>query len=219
MIQYEKIKMIDCNNVNMLAKMIIDIFPRIHEEKDPYKVLITTILSQRSKDENTEIASKQLFEKYKTVEEIAQVKPEQLHNLIKPAGLYREKAERIVEVSKILIEKYNGKVPDTFEELITLPGVGHKTANIVLYISFGKNALAVDTHVHRISNRLGWVNTKTPDQTEEELKKLLDPSLWGPVNGSMVEFGKNVCRPISPRCRNCFLKDCCQYFKYSSNKK
>lgn len=206
-------KVIDCGDINRQALMIIDKFPRKHTETDPFKVLVSTILSQRSRDENTEIASQQLFERYEGVYAIAKAKPEDLYKLIKPAGLYKEKAERIIQVAKILIEKYNGKVPDSFEKLIELPGVGRKTANIVLYVSFGQNALAVDTHVHRISNRLGWIQTKTPEQTEEELKKILVPSLWGPVNGSMVEFGKNICRPISPKCENCFLIDCCAYFK------
>ncbi|MEN3041780.1 MAG: endonuclease III [Fervidobacterium sp.] len=204
---------IDCNDINKQAIMIIKSFPRIHSQKDPFKVLIVTILSQRSKDENTEVAAKQLFEKYKDISEISKANPEDLYDLIKPAGLYKEKAQRIVLVANILLQKYKGKVPDNFEELIKLPGVGRKTANIVLYIGFGKEALAVDTHVHRISNRIGWVKTKTPEQTEEELKKILVPSLWGPINGSMVEFGKKVCKPISPKCESCFLNDCCQYFK------
>ncbi|MCX7653351.1 MAG: endonuclease III [Fervidobacterium sp.] len=205
----------DCSDVNKQAIMIIKSFPRIHSQKDPFKVLIATILSQRSKDENTEVAAKQLFEKYKDMSEIAKANPEDLYDLIKPAGLYKEKAQRIVLVANILLQKYKGKVPDSFEELIKLPGVGRKTANIVLYVSFDKEALAVDTHVHRISNRIGWVETKTPEQTEDELKKILAPSLWGPINGSMVEFGKKVCKPVSPKCEKCFLTDCCRYFKSS----
>lgn len=212
------IRTIECNDKNELARLIIENFPRIHKEKDPYKVLVTTILSQRSKDENTEQAAFQLFSRYNNIEAIASVKPEDLHELIKPAGLYREKAYRIVQVSRILLEKYGGQVPNTLEDLLALPGVGRKTANIVLYISFNKPALAVDTHVHRISNRLGWVKTKTPEKTEEELKKILAPHLWGPVNGSMVEFGKQVCRPLSPKCEKCFLKDCCNYYKKAVRK-
>ncbi|HOJ93921.1 MAG TPA: endonuclease III, partial [Fervidobacterium nodosum] len=122
-------------------------------------------------------------------------------------------------VSKILLEKYNGTVPNKLEELLKLPGVGRKTANIVLHVSFDQAALAVDTHVHRISNRLGWVKTKTPEQTEEELKKIMSPQLWGPINGSMVEFGKNICKPISPRCEQCFLTECCDFFKNKYNSK
>ncbi|ODN30890.1 endonuclease III [Fervidobacterium thailandense] len=203
----------DCRDYNYLAREIIKKFPREHDEGDPFKVLISTILSQRSKDENTEIATQRLFSVYRDVQEIARAEPEQLYELIKPAGLYREKAARIVEIAKILIEKYNGNVPNTLEELLSLPGVGRKTANIVLHVSFGQPALAVDTHVHRISNRLGWVKTKHPEETEEELKKILAPELWGPINGSMVEFGKKICRPVKPRCEDCFLKPCCNFAK------
>ncbi|MGC9771124.1 DNA-(apurinic or apyrimidinic site) lyase /endonuclease III [Fervidobacterium changbaicum] len=209
----QKASELDCKDVNRIAELIIDRFPRQHEEKDPFRVLITTILSQRSRDENTEISARNLFRVYKNVSQLANAKPEELYELIKPSGLYREKAERIVAVSRLILEKYGGKVPHNLEELVSLPGVGRKTANIVLHVSFGQPALAVDTHVHRISNRLGWVNTKTPEQTEEALKKILDPDLWGPVNGSMVEFGKQICRPISPKCELCFLTECCRYFK------
>ncbi|MGQ9855450.1 MAG: endonuclease III domain-containing protein [Fervidobacterium sp.] len=203
---------LNCKDFNMLSKLIIEHFPRPHSETDPYKVLITTILSQRSRDENTDVAAKQLFEVYNNIEIIANLNPTQLYDLIKPAGLYKEKAERIVQVSRIILEEYNGIVPDALEKLLRLPGVGRKTANIVLYVGFGRPALAVDTHVHRISNRLGWVNTKKPEETEEELTKILDPELWGPINGSMVEFGKNICKPVSPKCEICFLKDCCRYY-------
>ncbi|MDK2906432.1 MAG: endonuclease [Petrotoga sp.] len=174
------------------AEKIINMFPRSNSETDPFKVLIETVLSQRTKDENTEKASKSLFSCYTNVFEISKLNPQDLYDLIKPAGMYKQKSERIINISKILIEKYNGKVPDELEELIELPGVGRKTANIVLYVSFGKEALAVDTHVHRISNRLGWVKTKTPEETEEQLKKIIPSELWGPLNGSMVNFGQRM---------------------------
>lgn len=206
----------DCRDYNHIAREIVKRYPREHVERDPFKVLISTILSQRSKDENTEIATQRLFSVYKNVHEIARVEPEQLYELIKSAGLYKEKAARIVEIAKILIKKYNGRVPDILEELLSLPGVGRKTANIVLHVSFGQPALAVDTHVHRISNRLGWVKTKHPEETEEELKKILAPELWGPINGSMVEFGKRICRPVKPKCEECFLRECCDFGKNRS---
>ncbi len=201
------------DKINELAKQIVENFPRIHQETEPFRVLVTTILSQRSKDENTEIASRQLFEKFDSIEKIAFANPEELYDLIKPSGLYTQKAKNIIEVSKMILENYSGNVPNSLEELLKLPGVGRKTANIVLYVSFGIPALAVDTHVHRISNRLGWVKTKIPEQTEKALCELLQPSLWGPINGSMVEFGKKVCKPVSPKCQNCFLKNDCKYFK------
>ncbi len=200
------------------AEKIINIFPRINSETDPYKVLIETVLSQRTKDENTEKAFKSLFSHYKNIFEISKLKPQDLYNLIKPAGMYKQKSERIINISKILIEKYNGKVPDELEELIKLPGVGRKTANIVLYVSFGKEALAVDTHVHRISNRLGWVKTKTPEETEVQLRKIIPSELWGPLNGSMVNFGQKICKPISPRCMECLLNEVCPSKRVYKNK-
>jgi endonuclease-3 len=200
------------------AEEIIHMFPRINSETDPYKVLIETVLSQRTKDENTEKAFKSLFSRYKNVFEISKLNPEDLYDLIKPAGMYKQKSERIINISRILIEKYNGKVPDELEELIKLPGVGRKTANIVLYVSFGKEALAVDTHVHRISNRLGWVKTKTPEETEVQLKKIIPSELWGPLNGSMVNFGQKICKPISPKCMECFLKEVCPSKRVYKNK-
>ncbi|PLV59103.1 endonuclease III [Thermotoga sp. KOL6] len=199
--------------IEELAREIIRRFPRDHKEKDPFKVLISTVLSQRTRDENTERASTKLFKVYRTPEDLAKVKPEDLYELIKESGMYKQKAERIVEISKIIVEKYNGKVPSDLEELLKLPGVGRKTANIVLWVGFGKPALAVDTHVHRISNRLGWVKTKTPEETEKKLKKLLTKDLWGPINGSMVEFGRKVCRPVNPKCEECFLKKHCEFYR------
>lgn len=198
-------------NIVEEAKKIIKFFPRSIYEKDPYKVLIQTVLSQRTKDENTDKAFKALFSKYKDVNEISKLNPQELYELIKPAGIYKQKSERIIQISKILVNKYNAKVPNTLEELLTLPGVGRKTANIVLYVSFGKEALAVDTHVHRISNRLGWVKTKSPDETEKALMKILPPNLWGPINGSMVSFGQEICRPISPKCSICILNNVCSF--------
>lgn len=196
-----------------LAREIVNRFPRNHGETDPFRVLISTLLSQRTRDENTERASKKLFEVYKTPQELAKVKPEDLYDLIKESGMYRQKAERIVEISRIIVEKYGGKVPDSLEELLKLPGVGRKTANIVLWVGFRKPALAVDTHVHRISNRLGWVRTRTPEETEEALKKLLPEDLWGPINGSMVEFGRRICKPQNPLCEECFLKNHCEFYR------
>ncbi|MDK2885923.1 MAG: endonuclease [Thermosipho sp. (in: thermotogales)] len=198
-------------NIEKVARIIIQKFPRDHSNKDPFYVLISTILSQRSRDENTEIATKNLFEKFKNPSELSKAKPEELYELIKPAGLYKQKSKRIIEIAKIIHEKYKDKVPASLNELLNLPGVGRKTANIVLYVSFGIPSLAVDTHVHRISNRLGWVKTKSPEETEFELMKLIPKELWGPLNGSMVEFGKKICKPIKPDCKNCPIKNFCNW--------
>ncbi len=196
------------------ARKIVELFPREHGEKDPFKVLIKTILSQRTRDENTDEAARRLFEAgYDTPQKLANARPEDLYDLIKPAGMFRQKAERIIKVAREILERFGGKVPDTLEELTSLPGVGRKTANIVLYVSFGKPALAVDTHVHRISNRLGWVKTKTPEETELALMEILPKELWGPINGSMVEFGRRICLPRNPRCTECPLRRECEYAK------
>lgn len=194
------------------AETIIKEFPKTHTNTDPYVVLITTILSQRSKDENTEKASNQLFQDGWDVYEVAKKDPEELYDKIKPSGMYRQKAKNIVETSKVLIKEYQGKVPPDIEKLTQLPGVGRKTANIVLWISFGIPAMAVDTHVHRIANRLGWINTKTPEKSEYALMEILPSRLWGPINGSMVEFGKAVCKPRTPLCSLCPINQSCQYY-------
>jgi endonuclease-3 len=194
------------------AETIIKEFPKTHTNTDPYVVLITTILSQRSKDENTEKASNQLFQDGWDVYEVAKKDPEELYDKIKPSGMYRQKAKNIVETSKVLIKEYQGKVPPDIEKLTQLPGVGRKTANIVLWISFGIPAMAVDTHVHRIANRLGWINTKTPEKSEYALMEILPSRLWGPINGSMVEFGKAICKPRTPLCSLCPINQSCQYY-------
>ncbi|MCD6159458.1 MAG: endonuclease III [Thermotogae bacterium] len=197
---------------NEIARKIIEAFPRKHNEKDPFKVLVSTILSQRTRDENTDEASRRLFARYKDPMSIAKADPEELYELIRPAGMYRQKAERIIMVAKQLLERYQGKVPSELHKLLDLPGVGRKTANIVLNISFGIPALAVDTHVHRISNRLGWVKTSSPEDTERELMNILNEKLWGPINGSMVEFGRRLCKPRNPMCDECPVKACCALY-------
>ena len=167
---------------------------RVFLDKDPYKVLVRTILSQRTRDENTDQATNNLFNKYKDIYEIVDAPIEDVQKLIKPAGFYRVKAGRIQEVSQILIDQYGGEVPNTLEELVELPGVGRKTANCVLVFAFELPAIPVDTHVHRISNRLGLVDTKTPDQTEGELTKIVPRHLWIKLNDLMVQFGQNICK-------------------------
>ncbi|MFN3283948.1 MAG: endonuclease III [Pseudothermotoga sp.] len=196
-----------------IAKKIIELFPRKGFTNDPFRILICTILSQRTRDENTEVACQRLFSRYSDPWTIAELTPNQLYELIKPSGMYKQKAERIVKVCRIIAEQYQGKVPSDLEGLLKLPGVGRKTANIVLYHGFGKPALAVDTHVHRISNRIGFVKTKQPEETETELSKLIPSELWGPLNGSMVEFGKNLCRPHAPLCNRCPFTNECKFFR------
>ncbi|MGC8564900.1 MAG: endonuclease III [Thermoplasmata archaeon] len=176
---------------------------------EPWKVLISTVLSQRTKDETTATVSKRLFEKYPNLNDLANAKNEDLEILLKPIGFYREKAKRIKEIARIILDDYGGNVPKEKDLLLKLPGVGTKTANIVLSVSYSKDYIAVDTHVHRISNRLGWVKTKTPEETELELMKIIDRSYWKIINSVLVEFGKSICRPKGPRCDICPVSNYC----------
>lgn len=186
---------------------------RVFEDGDPYRVLIRTILSQRTRDDNTDRASAQLFAKYHTMAQIAQANPAELEPLIRPAGFYHVKAKRIVEVSRKLLDEFKGQVPEDMKGLLELPGVGRKTANCVLVYGFQKPAIPVDVHVHRISNRLGLVNTKTPEETEVELEKIVPRDYWIELNDLMVQFGQTICRPQSPRHQECPLKEICDFYQ------
>ncbi|MCL2687193.1 MAG: endonuclease III [Methanobrevibacter sp.] len=185
---------------------------RVFEDRDPYRVLVRTILSQRTKDANTDKATTQLFNKYKDIHEVADAPIEDIEKLVKSAGFFRVKANRIKEVSYLLLDHYEGVVPDNMKELLELPGVGRKTANCVLVFAFQKPAIPVDTHVHRIPNRWGIVNTKTPEKTEEELMKIVPKHLWIDINDLIVQFGQTICRPIHPKCEECPLTDLCAYY-------
>lgn len=185
---------------------------RNFEGGNPYRVLIRTILSQRTRDENTDQASAFLFAKYKTINEMVHADVADIERLIRPAGFYHVKARRIKEVSEILLDDFGGEVPGSVDELLTLPGVGRKTANCVLVYGFNKPAICVDVHVHRISNRIGLVETKNPEQTEEELKNLVPVKYWLEINDLMVQFGQTICRPISPLHDLCPISDCCKFY-------
>ncbi len=178
-------------------------------KRDPFKILISTILSARTRDANTRAATEKLFAKYNKPQLIAEADLEDLEELIRSTGFYKVKAARIKEVSKIIHEKYNGKVPEDFEELINLPGVGAKTANCVLIYAFDIDTIAVDTHVHRISNRLKWVDTKKPEETEEALKNLIPKKEWKRINRLFVKFGQEICIPINPKHNICPIENIC----------
>lgn len=175
----------------------------------PFYVLISTVLSARNKDEMTIKAVKKLFSVYKSPKQIAEAPLKKLEPLIKQSGFYKTKAKRIKEISKIILKKYKGKVPSTMEELVELPGVGRKTAGCVLVYAFNKPAIPVDTHVHKIANRLGWVKTKTPEKTEQALMKLVPRKYWLDVNEVLVIHGQTICTPISPFCSNCTVSTYC----------
>lgn len=186
----------------------------LHEaETGSFSILIGTILSARTKDETTTRAVKVLFSKYKNVKELANAKTKDVEKIIKSIGFYHVKSKRIIEVAKIIDSRYKGKVPDSLEKLIELPGVGRKTANCVLVYAFDKPAIPVDIHVHRISNRLGLVDTKTPEETEQELMKKIPKKYWIEINDTFVMYGQNICKPISPMCSVCKIKRDCKYYK------
>ena len=178
--------------------------------KNPYIVLTCCILSLRTNDKTTIKSAKRMLEAAKTPEEMIKLTPEKLSELIYPVGFYQNKAHQIIELSHILIEKYNSKVPDTIEELVKFKGVGRKTANLVLTKGFNKPAICVDVHVHRISNRLGYVKTKAPDETEMVLRKILPEKYWIDFNTLLVNHGQNICKPQKPNCSSCCIYDYCK---------
>ncbi|MBU0756414.1 MAG: endonuclease III [Planctomycetes bacterium] len=178
--------------------------------RDPFQVLISCILSLRTRDETTRAASKRLFTRCDTPQRMQRLKPGTIEKAIYPVGFYRTKALRIIEICKKLIKDHEGRVPDTLEELLALPGVGPKTANIVLVYGFRKPGLPIDTHCHRIPNRIGWVKTKTPEETEQVLRKTLPKKYWMSFNDCFVQFGQNVCKPIGPRCNECVIEKFCE---------
>ena len=182
-------------------------------ETGPFSILIGTILSARTKDESTTKVVKVLFSKYKNPKQLANAKLKDVEKIIKPIGFYHVKSKRIIEVAKIIDSKYNGKVPEELDTLVQLPGVGRKTANCVLVYAFEKPAIPVDIHVHRISNRLGLVETKNPEDTEQELMKKVDKKFWIDINDTFVMYGQNICKPISPMCDLCKIKRSCKFYK------
>jgi len=189
---------------------------QIQEDGDPFKILIGTILSARTRDEVTTAAIKALFSRFKNPDELSRANLSDIKKLIQKIGFYNVKASRLKEVSQLIIKKYNGEVPSNLDDLLTLPGVGRKTANCVLVYGFKKAAIPVDIHVHRISNRIGIVNTKNPEETENVLQKSIDKKYWIRVNETFVMFGQNICLPIKPKCNVCQLTKMCKYYSKNS---
>jgi len=182
---------------------------------DPFIVLISTILSQRTRDEQTKTATDQLFEVYGTPEKIANAPIDEIERLIRPSGFYKNKAKVVKEVATIIKEN-NGIVPSNINELLELPGVGRKTANCVLVYGFNIPAVPVDTHVHRITNRIGLVDTNTPEETELRLRELVPREYWIVLNEILVRYGQTVCKPLGPECGDCPIKEMCEYYKNRS---
>ena len=178
--------------------------------KSPFKVLISCLLSLRTKDAVTAKASRRLFDVADTPEKILKLDIKEIEKLIYPVGFYKTKAKRIKEICKVLIEKYKGKVPDTFDELIKLKGVGPKTASITVVYGFNKpHHIPVDTHVNQIASRLGWVKTRAPEKTQIELEKIIPRRYWYDLNELLVQFGQNICVSVSPFCSRCLIRKYC----------
>ncbi len=194
--------------ISILEKEIeIDWFLK---NQDPFKVLIKTLLSQRTRDENTDRASRRLFSKFKNARQLAKANLNDIEGLIKPSGFYRIKARRIKEISRALV-KNNGKVPKDIGGLLKLPGIGRKTANCVLVYAYGEPSIPIDTHCHRIPNRIGLVKTKNPEQTEGELMRIVPKDKWIEFNELFVKFGQRICKPVKPLCFECPIERLCEY--------
>ncbi|MBW2995583.1 endonuclease III [Candidatus Woesearchaeota archaeon] len=194
--------------ISILRKKYAPIF--FKDKVSPYYVLISCLMSLRTKDEVTYPRARALFKKADTPRKMLKLSVKEIEKLIYPVGFYRVKARRIKEVSRYLIEKHNSRVPDDFDELLKIKGVGRKTANIVITHAFSKPGIAVDTHVHRISNRIGIVKTKTPEQTEMSLMKIIPKKNWIVFNELLVRHGQNICKPISPFCSTCPIYKYCR---------
>lgn len=181
-----------------------------HYKDDPYKVLISCLLSLRTKDQTTSGASKRLFALARTPQAMIKMTARQIEKQIYPVGFYRTKAKTLLKVSRILLKQYGGRVPDEIDELVKLPGVGRKTANLTVTLGYNKPGICVDIHVHRISNRLGYVKTKVPDETETALRAKLPKQYWIEYNDLLVCYGQNLCKPVSPHCSQCKIRPFCR---------
>ena len=190
--------------------------PHHFEFSDPFWVLVTTLLSHRTKDAVTDAAARALYNRYGSAEKLAAASYDDVLAMISRVGFCKVKAGRVIDLAGIIVNKYGGSVPESREELMTIPGVGRKTANVVLSNSMGIPAIAVDTHVQRISKRIGWSKSDDPEKTEEALMKIVPREEWVGFNPVMVEFGKTVCKPIGPRCSQCGINSYCDFF--SKNK-
>lgn len=195
-----------------LSALYPDAQPALHF-KSPYELLVAVILSAQCTDERVNKVTAVLFEKYDTPEKMLTLSQEELEKYIFSCGFYHNKAAHILSASKDIIEKYGGVVPDTLQELKTLAGVGQKTANVVYAVAFGGNAIAVDTHVFRVSNRLGIAEGKTPAKVEEGLRSVIPEELWSKAHHYLIYHGRRVCHSQKPDCANCTLKNYCKFYK------
>ena len=212
-------------NIHKVISILKEEFPKwnapivsliAQKSGDPFKTLVCALISTRTKDETTAQACQRLFERVKDVKDLVDIDLQELESLIYPVGFYKNKARQLKELARIILEKYGGIVPDDLKALMELPGVGRKVANLVLSDVFKKPVICVDTHVHRISNRLGLVRTKTPEETEMELYRVLPSEYWQDYNKLLVAFGQTICKPIKPKCQECRIRDYCDYYNLLS---
>jgi endonuclease-3 len=188
------------------------------QKHTPFQMLISTILSARARDEVTLPLSKKLFKEYGTANKLADADSSRVKEIIRPIGFYNVKTKNIIATAKMIRDEFKGRVPDKMSELIKLPGVGRKVGNCVLVYAFEQDAIPVDTHVHRLSNRLGWVKTKNPEETERELERIVPKKYWNLVNEVFVMHGKNICTPISPFCSKCPVFESCKRVGVKKNR-
>ena len=180
------------------------------QTNDPFKILVGTILSARTKDEITAKVCEKIFEKVSVADDFLNMSVAEIEDLIYPIGFYHQKAKYLHALPRTLNEKFSGKIPQSIDELVQLPGVGRKTANLVMILAFDQHAMCVDVHVHRISNRLGYIQTKTPAESEVALREKLPLKYWKTYNSILVAFGQNHCKPINPRCSSCPVAEWCE---------
>lgn len=208
--------------IKKVMRLLLKQYPECRSEKllwsarkkeEPFRALIGTVLSQRTRDENTRRAAESLFSKYKDVKSLSEAPVSKIAQLIRPSGFYKQKARNIKKICQILMQKYQGRVPKTEVELMALPGVGQKTTDCVLLYGYGKNVVPVDVHVNRVSNRLGWVKTKKPEETKVELEKIIKGEARRTINCLFVRHGQVICQPRRPRCGVCPVAKYCAYYK------
>lgn len=185
--------------------------PGAMEIGDPYRTLVAVMLSARTRDEQVLKLLPRFFSAFETIEQLAHASPKQIETKINTIGMYRQKAKHLHAMAKQVVQQFGGKIPSTMEALVSLPGVGRKTASVVLVACFQKSAIAVDTHVHRVTNRLGWVKTRTPEKTEQLLLNMIAPTWQPTVNRVFVKFGRTICIPGKPRCWMCPISNFCGY--------
>ncbi len=203
-------------NIEEIYNFLVKKFPNASCElkfRNLYELFVSVILSAQCTDKRVNMVTKNLFEKYPDFESISKINLEELEKYIMPCGLYHNKAKNIINASKIIVEKYKGIIPEDFDRLIKLPGVGRKTANVIISAGFGKDAIAVDTHVHRVANRLNLSKEKNPEKVEKDLQKIIDKKFWTNFHYLFVLFGRYICKAKKPLCNNCLLKEKCVYYK------